>query len=152
MRTAAADDLWLSMAYGQDIVCLHFSWFFEPEEVARIVPIVQEALAPFEPRPHWGKVNTLPGAEVNARYPKHADFVELAGRLESNRQVPECLPGADGVRGVARRPSPRRVRVKVKVKVKVGWRWVTCLPDPTPRLSPAGGRKGTRPSPTRPNP
>ena len=82
IRTAAADDLWLSMAYGQDIVCLHFSWFFELEEVARILPIVQAALAPFEPRPHWGKVNTLPGAEVNARYPKHADFVELAGRFD----------------------------------------------------------------------
>jgi xylitol oxidase len=82
IRTAAADTLWLSTAYGQDIVCLHFSWFFEPEFVARILPIVQDALTPFAPRPHWGKVNTLPAAEVNARYPKHADFVALANRLD----------------------------------------------------------------------
>ncbi len=82
IRTACADELWMSMAYGQDIVCLHFSWFFEPEEVARILPIVQEALAPFEPRPHWGKVNTLPGPDVNARYPMHAEFVALAERLD----------------------------------------------------------------------
>jgi xylitol oxidase len=82
IRTVAADDLWMSTAYGHDIVCLHFSWFFEPEEIARFLPIVQETLTPFSPRPHWGKVNTLPGAEVNARYPKHADFIALANRLD----------------------------------------------------------------------
>ncbi len=82
IRTAAADDLWMSTAYGHDIVCLHFSWMFDPPAIERFLPIVQATLTPFEPRPHWGKVNTLPAAEVNARYPKHADFVALANRLD----------------------------------------------------------------------
>src|SRR5690606_6515316 len=38
IRTVAADQHWMSMGYEQDIVGLHFSWFFEPAEIARFLP------------------------------------------------------------------------------------------------------------------
>jgi alditol oxidase len=41
------------------------------------MPLVEAALAPFEPRPHWGKLFTLPPDEVRARYPKRPEFVAL---------------------------------------------------------------------------
>jgi xylitol oxidase len=35
-------------------------------------------LAPFQPRPHWGKLFNLTPAQVQARYPRLADFQALA--------------------------------------------------------------------------
>ena len=39
-------------------------------------------LAPFEPRPHWGKVFLPGGAGLAARYERLADFTRLAARLD----------------------------------------------------------------------
>ena len=43
---------------------------------------VEAALAPFEPRPHWGKVFLPGGAALAARYERLADFTRLAARLD----------------------------------------------------------------------
>lgn len=82
VRTVASDHLWLSTAYGRPTVCLHFSWFREPGAVARLVPLVEQALAPFSPRPHWGKVFAATAAELATRYERMADFRELQRRLD----------------------------------------------------------------------
>jgi xylitol oxidase len=82
IRTVAADNLWLSSAYGADAVCIHFSWKMEPDIVAELLPQVEAALAPFEPRPHWGKIFTTPAADLAPRYPRFADFIALANRLD----------------------------------------------------------------------
>jgi xylitol oxidase len=82
IRTVAADDLWLSTAYGTDTVCVHVSWLHDAEAVARVVPMVEEALAPFSPRPHWGKVFSLSAGELEARYERIGDFRALMGRLD----------------------------------------------------------------------
>lgn len=82
VRTVEADDLWLSSAYGTDTVCLHFSW--KPDQVAvdQVLPVVEEALAPFEPRPHWGKAFTMDAPELEARFPELPEFRRLAARLD----------------------------------------------------------------------
>lgn len=82
IRTATADDLWLSTAYGRDTVCLHFSWHSDPAAVERFLPEVEAALASFEPRPHWGKIFRIPWSEIAPRYPRLADFRALAARLD----------------------------------------------------------------------
>ncbi len=82
IRTVAADDLWLSPSHERDSVAVHFTWHKDPEGVAAVVPAVEEALAPFAPRPHWGKVFTTPPDDVRARYARADDFRHLAAELD----------------------------------------------------------------------
>ncbi|MFH8607410.1 FAD-binding protein [Streptomyces sp. NPDC018029] len=82
VRTVAADAQWLSPAYGRDTVAFHFTWVPDPAAVLPVVALVEDHLAPFDPRPHWGKVFTLPPTELHARYPRHADFTALAEKLD----------------------------------------------------------------------
>ncbi len=78
VRTVAADQLWLSTAYGHDIVGIHFNWQKKAAAVQQFLPTLEAALAPFQPRPHWGKLFNLTPAQVQARYPRLADFQALA--------------------------------------------------------------------------
>jgi xylitol oxidase len=82
IRTVAADDLWLSTAYGADIVCIHFSWAQDMDAVMGILPSIESALAPFEARPHWGKLFTATAQTLEGRYPRLPDFRRLAERLD----------------------------------------------------------------------
>ena len=82
VRTVAADNLWLSTAYGTETVGLHFSWKPDQAGVDEVLPVVEEALAPFQPRPHWGKEFRMGAGELEARYPKLAEFRRLAERLD----------------------------------------------------------------------
>ena len=83
IRTVAADELWMSTAYGTDTVCIHFSWKRDQEAVDRLLPIVEAALEPFQPRPHWSKTFAATAAELEPRYERMADFRALALRLDS---------------------------------------------------------------------
>ncbi|WP_432057917.1 FAD-binding protein [Streptomyces sp. bgisy022] len=82
IRTVAADEQWLSPAHGRDAVAVHFTWIADAGAVLPVVRRVEEALAPFAPRPHWGKVFTVPGAELADRYPRLPDFRALAADLD----------------------------------------------------------------------
>jgi xylitol oxidase len=77
VRTVAADALWMSPAYRQDCVCIHFTWIKDWPRVSALLPLIEDALAPFEARPHWGKLFTTPPARVQALYPKLPDFQRL---------------------------------------------------------------------------
>ncbi|MFD7295312.1 FAD-binding protein [Streptomyces sp. NPDC059897] len=97
VRTVAADTQWLSPAYGRDTVAFHFTWVANAERVLPVVSLVEERLREFGPRPHWGKVFTADPARVAERYPRAADFVALAERLDpegkfSNAFVRGMLP------------------------------------------------------------
>ena len=85
IRTVAADELWLSPAHRRDSACVHFTWKQLPEQVTALLPEIEERLAPFTPRPHWGKVFTLDPAQVRARYPRLEDFLALRERLDPGR-------------------------------------------------------------------
>ena len=80
VRTVAADDLWMSTAYGRDSVALHFTWQPDWESVRAVLPGIEAALAPFDPRPHWGKLSTMSPAAIRASYTKLRGFVELVER------------------------------------------------------------------------
>jgi xylitol oxidase len=77
IRTVPADDLWLSPSYQRDTVCFHFTWIDNWHAVAPVIARVEEQLAPFEARPHWGKLFTRPG-----RYPRLPDFLNLMHRYD----------------------------------------------------------------------
>ncbi|CAL9397349.1 D-arabinono-1,4-lactone oxidase [Streptomyces sp. Tu 3180] len=82
VRTVAADDQWLSPSYGRDTVAVHFTWVEDTAAVLPVVRRVEEALAPFGARPHWGKVFTTPAAELRARYPRLEDFKALVRAVD----------------------------------------------------------------------
>ena len=82
IRTVRSDDLWLSAAYGRDTVGFHFTWIRDQPMVAAVIPLIEETLAPFSPRPHWGKVFRSSASEIAAVYPCLPEFRALAGRLD----------------------------------------------------------------------
>jgi xylitol oxidase len=82
IRTIGADALWMSPQYGQATVALHFTWKREPEAVARVLVDLEAALAPFQARPHWGKVFLADAAAVAPLYERLGDFAALAERLD----------------------------------------------------------------------
>jgi alditol oxidase len=77
VRTVAADDLWMSTCYKRASVAIHFTWKQNTDSVMKLIPIVEEQLAPFAPRPHWGKLFTIPRAQLRSRYERYADFQQL---------------------------------------------------------------------------
>ncbi|GAB3931762.1 alditol oxidase [Kribbella albertanoniae] len=82
VRTIAADDLWLSPSQGRDTVALHFTWIQDEAAVRPVLEVLEEALAPLDARPHWGKVFAADATTLAARYPKVRDFIALAGRYD----------------------------------------------------------------------
>ncbi|WP_341717101.1 FAD-binding protein [Micromonospora sp. FIMYZ51] len=82
LRTVAADELWLSPNQGRDSLAIHFTWIADASAVLPVVAAVEGALAPFAPRPHWGKVFTIPTEEIAATYPHWTDFAALLSRLD----------------------------------------------------------------------
>ena len=79
LRTMAADSLWLSGAYETDALAIHFTWKYEPDAVLPLLPVIEDALAPFAARPHWGK---LFHDVDRSLYPKLPEFVALADELD----------------------------------------------------------------------
>jgi alditol oxidase len=77
LRTIAADNLWMSMAYQRPSLALHFTWKPEQKEVESILPLIEEKLAPFNARPHWAKVYTVPPSRLKQLYPKMPDYQAL---------------------------------------------------------------------------
>ena len=96
VRTIAADELWLSPAYRQDSVAFHFTWLPDTAAVLPVVTLIERQLAPFAPRPHWGKVFTTSTAELYASYDRLPDFLDLAGHYDPagkfrNAYTARCL-------------------------------------------------------------
>ena len=82
IRTIAADDLWMSPAYKQDSAAIHFTWKPEWPDVSKLLPIIERELAPFKPRPHWGKLFTMAPAHLQSRYEKLPEFIALAKKFD----------------------------------------------------------------------
>lgn len=77
VRAIAADELPMSPFYKKTCVAFHFTWKQEVEAVMALLPEIEEALAPFAPRPHWGKIFTLKPAVLQSRIEKLADFKKI---------------------------------------------------------------------------
>jgi xylitol oxidase len=80
IRTIAADDLWMSPSYQEDTVAFHFTWVKDTGAVLPVLTLLEERLAPFEARPHWGKLFTTSPDVLRSRYRRLADFQDLVRR------------------------------------------------------------------------
>nr|WP_202502167.1 D-arabinono-1,4-lactone oxidase [Streptomyces sp. SID5785] len=91
VRTVAADTQWLSPAYGRDTVAFHFTWVAETRRVLPVVSLVEDRLAQFGARPHWGKVFTADPARLAERYPRSPQFAALVRRLDPTGKFANAL-------------------------------------------------------------
>ena len=82
VRTIAADSFWMSPCYEQDSVGLHFTWKPEWDRVRQLLPLIERELAPFDARPHWGKLYTMDPKRVQGLYERLPDFRRLLLRYD----------------------------------------------------------------------
>jgi xylitol oxidase len=98
IRTVAADRLWMSPQYGQDTVAIHFTWKPQQEKVERALVDVEQALAPFKARPHWGKLFLMGADSIGRLYERRDDFAALLERIDPrgafrNEWLERCVLG-----------------------------------------------------------
>ncbi|MCM0640746.1 FAD-binding protein [Cellulomonas wangsupingiae] len=99
IRTIAGDDLWLSTAHGGDRVALHFTWQPRRAEVEAVLPVIEEALAPFGARPHWGKLFADRDHTLRELYPRWDDQVALLARRDTEGVFANDFLTRYGLRG-----------------------------------------------------
>ncbi len=85
IRSAAADDLWLSPLRGRDSVIAHFTWRPDLELVRPALRAVEDALGPWGPRAHWGKITATPALRAPTGAYDLDAFAALAQRLDPGR-------------------------------------------------------------------
>ena len=98
LRTAASDDLWLSGAYQRDFLAIHFTWHNDDAGVRAVLPHVEQALAPFEARPHWGKLHLFDAAAIARALARLADARAVFERLDPERRFANAHLERLGVR------------------------------------------------------
>jgi len=64
------------------MLAIHFTWKPEPDAVHALLPEIEAALAPFDARPHWGKVNRVDAETLARVHPRLADSRALFERLD----------------------------------------------------------------------
>jgi alditol oxidase len=90
IRTIDADNYWMSPCYQRACVAIHFTWKQHPAEVSKLITMIEAELAPYEARPHWGKLFTMAPSVLHSRYEKLPDFLQLLktydpkGRFRNN--------------------------------------------------------------------
>ena len=82
IRTIAADDLWMSTSYDRDSVAFHFTCEQDWGALRQLLPVIEDALEPYEARPHWGKMFTMSPRRLQSRYERLADFQALLRRYD----------------------------------------------------------------------
>jgi L-gulono-1,4-lactone dehydrogenase len=85
VRFAAADDVWLSPAYGRD-TCYVGALVYRPESVAPYYAAVEGLMRSLGGRPHLGKMHAATPEQVEQAYPRLRDFRELRRILDPARR------------------------------------------------------------------
>jgi L-gulono-1,4-lactone dehydrogenase len=85
VRVAAADDIWLSTAFGRDTayVAIHQYAGLPYQEYFRLFESITAAVGG---RPHWGKMHTLDAERLSTLYPRFTDFLRLRDDLDPDRR------------------------------------------------------------------
>ena len=81
VRVAAADDIWLSTAYGRDTayIAIHqYAGLPYLDYFARFESIVAEVAG----RPHWGKLHSLDAGRLRALYPRYDEFCRIRAEAD----------------------------------------------------------------------
>jgi alditol oxidase len=86
VRTVAADDLWMSTAYQRPSMGIHFTWKPEWPAVKNVLPLIEAKLAPFQARPHWGKLFTMSAPQIRPLYAQLSGYEELVAHYDPQRK------------------------------------------------------------------
>jgi xylitol oxidase len=86
VRAVAADKLWMSPCYQRDCIALHFTWLQSWPDVQPVLAQMEEALAPFAPRPHWGKLSTLGSEVIRTRVVRIDDFEQVVNEWDPTQK------------------------------------------------------------------
>ncbi len=79
IRTVAEDQLWMSPCHTRASVALHMTWRPHWNDIVGLLPLIEQALAPFNAIPHWGKLFTMSPRQLQSGYKRLTSFRELAG-------------------------------------------------------------------------
>ncbi|MDO5029623.1 MAG: D-arabinono-1,4-lactone oxidase [Corynebacterium sp.] len=81
VRSASADDVPLSTAFGRDsaYIAVHRYW---KENFREYFQLIEDIVKAHEGRPHWGKLHTLTSADFAERYPLFDEVVSLREKLD----------------------------------------------------------------------
>jgi FAD-linked oxidoreductase len=84
VRVAAADENWLSTAYGRQAgyIAVHRYYREDPTEYFEAVEAIMRA---HDGRPHWGKMHTRTADDLRPAYPRFDDFLAVRDRLDPER-------------------------------------------------------------------
>ncbi|MBG6057241.1 FAD-linked oxidoreductase [Cryobacterium sp. MP_M5] len=85
VRSAAADELWLSTAQGRETgyIAVHRYHREDPAEYFHAVEAIMRA---HDGRPHWGKMHYRDAETLRPAYPRFADFLQVRDRLDPERR------------------------------------------------------------------
>lgn len=84
VRFAAADDVWMSTAYGREVcyIAVHQYHLMDHTELFRLAEGIFLAAGG---RPHWGKMHTRTAEDLSAMVDRFDDFVSVRDRLDPER-------------------------------------------------------------------
>jgi xylitol oxidase len=98
VRAVAPESLWLSPTRGNPTVAFHFTWTSDAEAVRKAVAALESNLAPFDARPHWGKVFGTSSSMLAKLYPRLDDFASLVKEMDPRGRFTNDL--VDGWLGI----------------------------------------------------
>jgi xylitol oxidase len=87
IRSIAADQLWMSPCYQQQSIAIHFTLKQDVDGVSKLLPRIEQALAPFGAKPHWGKLFTIDPKTLQSRYPRIEDFRALRKEMDPEEKL-----------------------------------------------------------------
>ncbi|KAA0919425.1 D-arabinono-1,4-lactone oxidase [Dietzia sp. ANT_WB102] len=84
VRFAAADDVWMSTAYGREVcyIAVHQYHLMDHTELFRLAEAIFLAA---DGRPHWGKMHTRTAEDLSAMVDRFDDFVLVRDSLDPDR-------------------------------------------------------------------
>jgi xylitol oxidase len=91
VRTIAPESLWLSPTLGEPAVAFHFTWTSDVDAVLAVIAALESSLAPFDARPHWGKLFGTTPARLAELYPRLSDFAALVKRTDPSGKLANGL-------------------------------------------------------------
>jgi L-gulonolactone oxidase len=84
VRSAPADDVWLSTSFEHDSTYLAFHVNARTDHRAYF-SAVEQVMRDHGGRPHWGKLHGRTAADLAPAYPRWADFVAVRDRVDPDR-------------------------------------------------------------------
>lgn len=82
IRTIDADNFWMSPCYRQPCIAIHFTWKQQWGAVKKLLPVIERELAPYQARPHWGKLFTMQPAILASLYEKMPAFKTIVAQYD----------------------------------------------------------------------